>query len=320
MATIRPRLIDDRIEAMRELALAAPDDPAARDALAAFLRDETGLGPGRLVLADGLDRFLDVPRTREAAFWEHQEVLADAVRREAAAAAGEMAAFLPPGFTGRHDLTIHLLPGISTCYGLAGGGQIFGLYDHATPEETVLFLEHTYYHELSGHWDTPRLTAAERAASTADGLLTWTLALIRNEGIANIAVLEKLLTLRQKGVRFGYFTYAGLIGDDDATRKAMLAFRQLVGGLSPETAERVSVNISRVLKNPRLPVINLIGIHMAQAIIAAHGLPVLLDVEGQEPEDFFALYADTADPLLPALLGDDRELAPRVCRLAPTSR
>jgi hypothetical protein len=322
-ADIRVRITDDSVTEMREITSGrdrtpAPDDEqAARNALAAYLRQNTALGHGRTLLADNLDRYLNVPRMLQSSFWDHQRLLLEAVHDQAPRAARNMTRYLPPSAadgTQEPIVDIRLVPGLSLCYGLDGQGQVFGLYDGATPAETVLFLEHTYYHDLSARWSTPRLTRAERTASTAEGLLVWTLGLIRNEGIANIAVLDGLERLRREQSAFSYFTYAGLIGDDAATSKAMTAFRTLVADLTPATAARVCVNISRVLKNPRLPVINLIGIHMARAIISAHGLPALLDVGGREPEDFFALYASTGDALIRDLLGPGRELEQRVCR------
>ncbi|MEU1476215.1 hypothetical protein [Streptomyces sp. NPDC005760] len=323
-ATLRTRIADESVDEMREIVTASsrtrsPDpERAVKDALAAYIRQNTALGDGRHVLADRLDHYLDVRRMRESSFWEHQELLRKAVLGQAPEAARNMARYLPPSppdETGETTVGIRLLPGVRLCYGLDGGGQVFGLYDGATPAETVLFLEHTYYHDLSTRWNTPRLDRAERTAQTAEGLLVWTLGLIRNEGIANIAVLDGLERLRREQTGFSYFTYAGLIGEEAATARAMTAFRTLVADLSPATAARIAVNISRVLKNPRLPVINLIGIHMARAVIAHHGLPTLLNVDGQEPEDFFALYAATGDSLVPELLGPHRELEERVCRV-----
>lgn len=83
----------------------------------------------------------------------------------------------------------------------------------------------------------------------------------------------------------------------EATARAMDAYRQLDGMLDRETVARVRSRVNVALKNPKLPVINLIGIHMAEAIARTYGERTLLDVDQREPEEFLELYARTEDPL-----------------------
>jgi hypothetical protein len=100
----------------------------------------------------------------------------------------------------------------------------------------------------------------------------------------------------------------------------MSACRDLLSTLDDATVRHVSRRVSAVLKNPRLPVINLIGIHMAEVIAARDGERALLDVDGLEPEEFFLRYADTGDALCTHLFGPDGGAAPAVLGPAATVR
>jgi len=91
MATAMPRthITDESVEEMREIVTARSRTPstdteqAIRDALAAYVRQKTALGDGRGVLADRLEHHLDVRRMLEPSFWEHQELLRNAVLGQA---------------------------------------------------------------------------------------------------------------------------------------------------------------------------------------------------------------------------------------------
>jgi hypothetical protein len=237
-------------------------------------------------------------------FWNGQQRLLRYIETELSASIDTIKPYLPR-VTGHRavPVVVHPVPGLTTCYGAPEGGQLFGLYEGADPREMLLFLSHTYYHELSTALDTESSRQAAADPGTPGRFRHWLLLLIRNEGIANYAVLEQLRALRQEGVAFKYFKYAGLIDNPSATARAMFACQELLRMLDQRTVRQVAARVSAVLKNPRLPVINLIGIHMAEAIARRFGERALLDVDRREPQEFFRLYAESEDELGEQLLG-----------------
>ncbi|MFN2496955.1 MAG: DUF5700 domain-containing putative Zn-dependent protease [Pseudonocardiaceae bacterium] len=262
-----------------------------------------------------------VSRMSDAAFWSGQERLYGYLDEHLAASVDVLAPYLPAVTDMRRvPIAVHPVPGLTTCYGAPHGGQLFGLYDGADPREMLLFLSHTYFHELSSTLNSERSRQAEADPRSADRFRHWLLLLIRNEGIANYAVLGPLRQLRSTGIEFRYFTYAGLVDNRDATAAAMSACRDLLSTLDDATVRHVSRRVSAVLKNTRLPVINLIGIHMAEAIAARDGERALLDVDGLEPEEFFLRYADTGDALCTHLFGPDGAAVPAVIGPAASVR
>jgi hypothetical protein len=82
-----------------------------------------------------------------------------------------------------------------------------------------------------------------------------------------------------------------------------------VGKLDGHTVHALRGRVSEILKNPRLPVINLVGIRMAEAIATEFGPRELLDSATADPRQFFALYERTGDELRAHLFGSDGALA-----------
>lgn len=283
-------------------------------ALTRAVRDRPEFGAQAPYIARDLPTWFALRRMTEVDFWSGQQRRYDYLDEHLTASVDLVTPYLPTVSAPRRvPVAVYPVPGFSTCYGAPHGGQLFGLYDGADPREMLLFLSHTYMHELSGTLNTERSRRAEADPSTVDRLRHWLLLLIRNEGIANYAVLEPLRQLRSTGaITFHYFRYAGLVDNRDATAAAMSACRELLGTLDEQTARHVRRRVSAVLKNPRLPVINLIGIHMAEVIAAHDGERALLDVDGREPEEFFLRYADTGDALSEQLFGPHGAAMPAV--------
>lgn len=259
-------------------------------------------------LADRAEDMLRAPATwfaldrmTDPHFWAHQDVLFDHLAGNVQTAASLIDRFVPPVPDDRRvDVAVVPVPGLLSCYGTDAGRQIFGLYDGASPAEAVLFLAHTYYHELTEVLDNG---ATVPEPSPAHALREHIMRLVRNEGVANYAVLADVVRLRDTGATMYYFDYAGLIGNDAACSRAMVAFRELTAKITDATAGRLVNRLEAGFKNPRLPVINLLGIQMARAIARCHGEATLIDVDGQPAEEFFRLYESTDDPLRESLFG-----------------
>jgi hypothetical protein len=279
--------------------------------LSAALAVLPGLGRESARMAATPGTWFDVGSMAEPGFWDGQRALCDYIVEHVDESVAVIAPYFPHTPDARTvPVMVHPVPGLTGCYGLPAGGQLFGLFEGADAREMLLFLSHTYYHELSETLHTENSRRAEADHGTAGSFRTYLLQLIRNEGIANYAVLAELRRLRADNIAFRYFTYAGLIDNPGATARAMAACRQLLTALDEQTVEWVSRRVSATLKNPRLPVINLIGIHMADAVAAHHGERALLDVDQREPEEFVALYAESGDALVEELLGAGREATP----------
>lgn len=309
-------------EAVRRAVLGAADVPSRlAPALARAVMGRPEFGPEASHIASDPPAWFAVSRMSDAGFWSGQERLHGYLYEHLAASVDVLAPYLPAVVGVRRvPVAVHPVPGLTTCYGARHGGQLFGLYDGTDPREMLLFLSHTYFHELSSTLNTERSRQAEADPRSADRFRHWLLLLIRNEGIANYAVLGPLRQLRSAGIEFRYFRYAGLVDSRDATARAMSACRDLLSTLDDNTVRYVSRRVSTVLKNPRLPVINLIGIHMAEAIAAREGERALLDVDGLEPEEFFLRYADTGDALCAHLFGPGGSAASAVIGPAVTVR
>jgi putative zinc-dependent peptidase DUF5700 len=304
MLNIDVRLNIDVYDAVKRAAADRTEVAEVAAAVARTVTDTPAFGSeaGRIARSPG--DWFDLAAMTDAGFWREQDALRDVIAERLPQTVATVAPYLPRVAGERVvPVLVHPVPGLTRCYGAPGGGQLFGLYAGTDPEEMLLFLSHTYYHELSATLTTPAGREAEADPSTAERFRRWLLLLIRHEGIANYAVLEPLRRLREQGCRFRYFTYAALVDNPEATARAMAACRQLLAMLDQETVDRVSRRVNAALKNPRLPVINLIGIHLAEAIARRHGVRALLDVDGREPEEFFQLYADTDDRLREDLFG-----------------
>lgn len=203
------------------------------------------------------------------------------------------------------DLVTRLVPGTRLCYGLPGGGQVFGMVPGASVEEMCCFLEHTFYHELSDQWASERSARSEKDQQSSAAVVTWILSLVRNEGIANLYCLDELAAMKQP-MRWAYFTYAPLIGCEDATLAALNKLAQALEAVANQGVADATAFVNGTLKNPNLPLINLVGIHLAKTIVDTLGESGLAQLCFDEPEHFVAAWLESGDPHIDALDGETR--------------
>jgi hypothetical protein len=283
-----------------------PDE--LRAALGQLVSGEPEFGAEGQGIANEPEHWFPLRQMGQASFWARQRALLDYLQARMPESVMAIRPFVPPVPDDRRAVVVvDPVPGLRTCYGNGRGHQIFGLYDGAAPEEMLLFLSHTYYHELTNLIATPASRQAEAAPTTGARLRHLLMLLTRNEGIANYAVLAKLRELRSAGTEFRYFTYAPMVDDPAAVSKALGACRELLQRISDDTVTALLPRVKKAFKNPRLPIINLVGIHLADAIVRHLGEVALLDVAGREPQEFFRLYARTRDPGSEILFGSATE-------------
>ena len=264
-----------------------------------------------LCRANGLDRFTTVydlfnlnRLPASAVDFARVRASADYLAAHLERSVRHISAFLSPNTPpSTYNLTVILLPFAKYNFGPREGLQLFSLHPDASSEETYLFLTHVYYHELTPISYTARCRrCASSPASGAD--LKYSLRLlIRNEGIANYAVLDELVQLIAKNpdCPLRYFTYAPLIGNKDFLDRALVLFDTLLAQVGDGPLASHDGQLIAQLKNGFVPVINLIGIQMATAIAGHFGVETLIDVYQQEADAFFRLYAETGARPLGAL-------------------
>jgi len=202
-----------------------------------------------------------------------------------------------------HHVTVALLPGGQYTFGPQPGLQLFSLDPAAAPAEIYLFLVHVYYHELSDLNDTPRGRRCSVEQPSAGDFKEWIRLLVRNEGIGNYAVLDDLRRFRDRrsDYVFRYFTYARKLGDPALLGSAVSLLANALTGVDDGNVAQFRDGINRIFKNEALPIINLVGTHMAESIARHHGAAALRNVYRREAGEFFALYGETAAPFAPIL-------------------
>ncbi len=280
--------------------------------LATRLGDFAGRRPefgsrGHDIAADPQASF-PLKRMRTEEFWAGQHDLLDYLKSHLDMSVRDVGPFLPPVPDDRPvPVTVYPVPGLTACYGSGHGRQIFGLMDGADPREMTLFCSHTYLHEVSGHINTAASERAEADPAAPGAMVHLVLLLIRNEGLANVAMLGELEPLIAEGIRLPYFDYAHLLGDEKATRYALTACRRLLEQIGPNPPAQLIPKVTAAFKNPKLPIINLVGTHLAEVIAAQQGLDALVDLADTDPQEFFARYAACDDPLAAELFGQAGE-------------
>jgi hypothetical protein len=185
------------------------------------------------------------------------------------------------------------------------GLQFFSLDPYASPIETILFLVHVYYHEMSYLNETPEGRRCSSAQLLAADFKEWIRLLIRNEGIGNHAVLEELkqFTDSHPDYVMRYFTYARKIGDLALLQSAVSILTDVFTAVDDENVAQFRNGINKIFKNESLPILNLVGIHMAESIANHYGVATLKNVYQREAGDFFALYGQTHAPFAETLKG-----------------
>lgn len=301
-------------------AAAAGDAQVLRQSLEKIVLTEEVFRSEQQLILQNLETWFEVePMATSLVFWAKQTALRTYIEQHVDQSVAALSPYVPavPADHPSRILTVYLVPGFAQCYGPTEGLQIFGLRADADPAEALLFLTHIYYHEISSlfYSETSRRAAAN--PDTVELFKHWLLLLIQNEGLANYAVFASLLDLPAQGRPFAYFKYAGLVHNTEATAKAMTLCREILSQLNNNNFHYLRNHISDMLKNPKLPVINLVGIHLAEAIAATFGECVLLTVADREPQEFFRLYSATGDPLCQYLFGSHGEASPVFGLLGP---
>jgi hypothetical protein len=197
-----------------------------------------------------------------------------------------------------HAVTVVLLPYGKFSFGPKLGLQLFSLERYASPMEAFLFLVHVYYHELSFLNETPNGSRCSMEQLSADDFKEWVRLLIRNEGIGNYAVLGELTQLRDTDPEYicRYFTYALKISDPVLLQGAVSILENAFTAVDDQNVGQFRIGINKIFKNEALPIINLVGIHMADSIAHHYDTATLKNVYQKESADFFALYGQTDAP------------------------
>ncbi len=261
-----------------------------------------------LILADLDSHFDFASMAKPGEFWTKQTALRAYIEQHREQSVAAFEAYLPSSQVSvAKSMVVYLIPGFSKCYSPIDGVQLFGLRTAASPEETLLFLIHVYYHEISSHFYTETSRRAVAKPNTPELFKHWLLLLIQNEGLANYVVLDSVLDLRARGIHFSYFTYANFISDRDATARSMSLCRKILSLIDDSNLPALQGHILQSLKDPRFPVINLVGIYLSQTIAATFDQPKLLSVADREPQEFFRMYNETGDCLRNYLFGPNGE-------------
>lgn len=204
-----------------------------------------------------------------------------------------------------HAVTVVFLPYGNYTFSPKLRLQLFSLDPSASSIETYLFLVHVYYHELSYLNETAKGRRCSIEPSSAEDFREWVRLLIRNEGIGNYAVLEDLIQFRDthSDYSFRYFSYAKRIGDPVLLQGAVRILTRVFAEVDDNNVAHFRDGINKIFKNDELPIINLVGIHMAESIVRNHDAATLKNVYQKEAADFFALYGETGAEFAKTLKG-----------------
>jgi hypothetical protein len=307
------RLEAHLFDALQAVARSAGKDvQVLRKALEEIVRTEDVFEAERELIFSDIGSWFDIEAMAlSPEFWVKQAALRAYLERCVEQSVAALAPYLPASPSGpARSLTVHLIPGFTKCYGPTEGVQLFALRAEAQVEEALLFLIHVYYHEISSLFYTETSRRAVDESPTTEMFKHWLLLLIQNEGLANYIVLKPLLQLRDDGCEFSYFTYANLVHREELTARAMTLCREILSHINDDDYSQIlRGHVTDFLKNPRLPIINLVGIHLAEAIAATFSERELFSVANREPQEFFRMYSETGDRLCPSLFGPQWESA-----------
>lgn len=196
------------------------------------------------------------------------------------------------------DVRFLFLPFGAVSYGPKDSLQLFSLHPNAHPYEVFLFVIHVYYHEVSRLSFTERCRRCSSNQNTSEDFKYWIKLLIRNEGIANYAVLGDLLAFADENddYSFRYFTYARQLTDRRSLDASFRLLRNVYGGVADSNLDSFRDSMNQILKNKALSIVNIVGTHIARAVVRVHGLDALADVYKKDPDETFALFRQTDDP------------------------
>lgn len=280
------------------------DDRDAADRIAAVVADHPEFGAEGLFLSRQPGDYFALAGLRSPEVWADQVAKMDYLTERLTESSSLLSPYLPKVTEPTAiSIAVHPVPGLTTSYRTPDGGHLLGLYAGADRREMLLYLSHAYYRELTTALQTPASVQAETDPSSPERFRTALMLQIRNEGLAHYVVLRQLRALRDEGVDFHYFPYARLIDDTDTVTRALATCGRLLTRLDSSNLRATGAEAARLLKDPQLPLVGVIGVHVAEAVAASHGERALFALENREPDDFFSLYADSNDPLRHQLIG-----------------
>lgn len=304
MLDLHVSLHDAIFRDLRSALASTRDDLDAGDRIAAVVADHPAFGAEGLFLSRQPGDYFALAGLRSPDVWADHQAKMDYLTDRLTDSSDLLSPYLPKVTEPVSiSIAVHPVPGLTTCYRTPGGGQLLGLYAGADRREMLLYLSHAYYRELTTALQTPASVQAETDPSSTERFRTALMLQIRNEGLAHYVVLRQLRALREEGVEFHYFPYARLIDDTETVTRALATCGRLLTRLDSSNLRATGAEAARLLKDPQLPLVGVIGVHLAEAVAASHGERALFDLEHREPHHFFSLYADSDDPLRHQLLG-----------------
>ena len=203
-----------------------------------------------------------------------------------------------------HELKVTLLPYGKINFGPKTSLQLFSIFPDADPYETYLFLIHIFYHEITFLNYTEYCKECFDNTDNPEKLKHSILTLIQNEGIGNFAVYKDLMRFKRENPNyaFKYFTYANDLENVKKISQCLSLLRQIFNDLDDSNFELYKSKINTILKNKKLPIINLTGTYMANKIYEKFGLEKLKNVHKRDVLDFFDDYFKTDDQMAKMLL------------------
>ncbi|WP_109509572.1 hypothetical protein [Nocardioides speluncae] len=304
MLDLHVSLHDAIFRDLRAALAATSDDRDAAERIAAVVADHPEFGAEGQFLSRHPGDYFALAGLRSSEVWADQVAKMDYLTERLTESSSLLSPYLPTVTKPREiSIAVHPVPGLTTSYRTPDGGQLLGLYAGADRREMLLYLSYTYYRELTHALQTPASVQAETDPSSPERFRTALMLQIRNEGLAHYVILRQLRALRAEGIEFHYFPYARLIDDADTVSRALATCGRLLAGLDGSNLRATSAEAARLLKDPQLPLVGVIGVHAAEAVVASHGERALFDLEHREPDDFFSRYAGSDDPLRYELFG-----------------
>lgn len=307
MLDLHVSLHDAIFRDLRAALASTRDDQDAADRIAAVVADHPEFGVEGQFLSRQPGDYFALAGLRSPEVWADQQAKMDYLTERLTESSNLLSPYLPAvSEPTAVSIAVHPVPGLTTSYRTPNSGQLLGLYAGADRREMLLYLSHAYYREMTTALQTPASVQAETDPSSPERFRSALMLQIRNEGLAHYVVLRQLRALRDEGVEFHYFPYARLIDDTNTVTRALATCGRLLAGLDGSNLRTTGAEVAKLLKDPQLPLVGVIGVHAAEAVAASHGERALLDLEHREPDDFFSLYADSDDPLRHQLFGASR--------------
>lgn len=199
-----------------------------------------------------------------------------------------------------HTLRVVLLPFGNFNYGPRPGVQVFSVLPKANPFEAYLFLIHIFYHEVCFLFETTGGREAQANPKDLENYKYCLRLLVRNEGIANYAVLEalkELLSNIDDDYEFCYFIYARSLQSPAFVEGCFRVLYDTFDDLNDQNFLSNIRKVDSIVTSKELSLINILGTYATTKIAEVHGLRAATDVFRKDPDVFFGLFMRTGDPM-----------------------